>query len=489
MPLTTRRQLELLRELQLLANNRHEAEERITQEFREGTEQAAAQYEQSVDLAEQTYQQATESIEKTHTATAGQLQTDYEQARDSAQEEYRGVREEIASKYESTVKQTKETKKQAAWQALAVFDAAKNNPREELEATQQDLARQQEELEQLKQDAQTILRMRRLWRNGLDADSGAANDDTQPRVRQSLTPDEAKANLREKVDAARTEVERLHQHRGSKLLEGGMPIGLLLVVWLLLLVPFVIALGLPNWPMWLGGSLVGAALVGGIGGWMLWRRASAWSAESYRQISDRIAAARSQIDLTAIIARDKSRIDAQQLIETRDADLVAADAASATALGDIESWKAENSAASGQTFPTRLTNLRDSFDRDTAAEEKKFRTDLAAVTEKHETDLRDAEATRQETLAALNKTHDREETGMRDAWFAGFARFQASLADMRSECERLFPDWNVTDYATWPKPTEVTEAIQFGTATLELAKVKHALSSSPELRPEQTELE
>ncbi len=487
-PLSTHRQLELLRDLQQLANARWEAEETIARERHNGTQQAESQRQKSVDTTETTYRQAKESLEKSHTTSSDQCQSHYEQTRDEIQAEYRRVRAEIASHYSSTLNEAKETKKQSAWQSLAVFDAAKNNPREELAALQQNLARQQEELAQLDRDAETILRMRRLWNADLPKSTTLSHDQDDPQIRKQVTLDEATQKLRTKIESARTLVEQLHQHRGTQYLEGGTPFGILLFLWLASTLLAAVLVGFSNWAPWSGLSLGSAAILG-IGGWILWRRARSWAADSSAQIGEHLALARSQIDWTAIVARDKSRRDAQRLIETRDAELVVTDAHCTAALQEIEAWKEEKSTTSGQFFPQRLADLRKSFHLESEASEAKHQQDLSTATNQHESDLRVADAQYKESLATLRQTCRDAEQAMREAWFSGFSGLQASLADMQQQCDRLFPNWNTTHYADWPPTTEVTEAIQFGTATLDLAKVKHALSKNLDLRPEVTTLE
>ena len=77
---------------------------------------------------------------------------------------------------------------------------------------------------------------------------------------------------------------------------------------------------------------------------------------------------------------------------------------------------------------------------------------------------------------------------LNERWRAGLAGLAESWDQIREECERLFPDWNTTEFESWPAPTEAAPAIQFGNVTLDLAQIKNGLSSDERLRPAKTAL-
>lgn len=483
--LSTRRQLELMRDLQRLANERQLAEERIARNYQQSVATAEEEHRRETTSADATYKQAEQAERESHAQRTRQIETAYETERSATQEEYRRLREETEHKYKSTLGTTAEEKKQAIWQAMAVFDAAKNNPREALGEVQQELASRGRHLDQLQADVREILGSRRLWSKALE--DGATLPPATAGDR-SQTLEAARAAVAGRIEAARGHVAAMQNRRLAALFEGFTPFAVPVVVWLLLAVALGFAVGWGNWPVWLGASLLTATAICGIGGWLLRRHLKAWARRSVGEFAAEVAAGRGAIELAAVVAREKSRRDAQALIHSRDQEIAAAEEHARQVESDIEAWREQTLAAANAKYPAHLAELRQQHQADTEAATTGHRTTLATVNESHAKSTQEARGKHQQALQDALDRRDREWNEMRANWFSGLDAVQQALAEMRAQCERLFPDWNHTDFQDWPKPTETAEAIQFGTATLELAKVKHAVSAHPELRPAISEL-
>ena len=475
-----------MRDLQRIANERQLAEERIAREHQAATQDAEEEFTRRTEAAETDYQKTQTARQDEHQQFLETLTTEYETARDETQAEYRQIRQQVETKYGTTVKQAKEGRKQAAWQALAVFDAAKNNPRETLQAVQQDLVLRQQQIEQLHADAAEILQMRRLWSDAL------ANMQLQAVPNASEESGQVPAGTVEvvdqKVEFIRQQVSDLQDNRMSQMMEGGTPFGVVALVAAVLIVALGFAVGWANWMIWFGGSVVGTAVICGVGFWFIRARLTKWAAESYGNFLKASATARGSIDLTAIAAREKSRRDAEKLLAVRDQELADSETTARKTLTEIEEWKETQLAKAHDNYPAKLAKLKDENQKALESTKQKHIEIMASLANKLETTKRAAEASRDEALAAANQQRDTEWAAMRERWFEGVSKIRLQVDAMNRRCERLFPDWNVTDYSNWPKPEEAAEAIQFGTATLELSKVKHALSANPELRPDFTEL-
>ncbi len=476
-----------MRDLQRLANERQFAEERIAREHEGAIANANADFKQRVTSAEHEYEQAKTNQQKSHQDRIDALTTTYESHRNDTQAEYRKVREEAESKYETTVREAKDGKKQAAWQALAVFDAAKNNPRETLNQVQHELAARRQELDQLDVDAVDLLRMRRLWRTSF-AEPSNERSSSDGAGSQPSNIVEAKAAVASELLAARNLVHELKANRRSQLFEDVTPFIVPVVIWVALIVLLGMVFGWSSVTLWFGGSIFGAALIAGLGGWFVHRRLTKWAGEMYGKVRRHLASAYGHIELASLVARDQSRREAQELIATRDRELADAESLATKALSDIEVWKETTLSDAHQAFPARLTELRATFQTDTTHAEGEHRIALTDITTTYQSQTQQAEAAKRESRAAADQRQSAEWQQMRDTWFAGLQQLEAEFEAMQADCSRLFPDWNTTDYTHWHKPTEPTDALQFGTAKLDLAKVKHALSSNPELRPDVQEI-
>ena len=103
---------------------------------------------------------------------------------------------------------------------------------------------------------------------------------------------------------------------------------------------------------------------------------------------------------------------------------------------------------------------------------------LAEVTE--ERDRREVENRREyeNRCRELRLEHDRDwQSHGRALAHAASRKFASAASRMEDECQRLFPDWESTDYAKWPRPTEPSPAIRFGDMTLDLAQVKNGIAA------------
>ena len=59
---------------------------------------------------------------------------------------------------------------------------------------------------------------------------------------------------------------------------------------------------------------------------------------------------------------------------------------------------------------------------------------------------------------------------------------------MRAWCEKVYPDWNETNWQDWQRPAVVPPAVPFGRCVLPLQAVKNGVSLVPELVPAEREL-
>ncbi len=164
-PLSTVRELALLRELQQLANERHSEEQRIRDALADGLAAAKQALEKAVQAADRqtaaVRTNATSEYEQTTTAARER----YETERDTAQKQYKGLRQGVESEHSRVTQAARSLQEEKSWEAMAVFDALAGRPRERYLETIQALQRNNQELDVLMHDAREIMKMRRQWRD------------------------------------------------------------------------------------------------------------------------------------------------------------------------------------------------------------------------------------------------------------------------------------------------------------------------------------
>ena len=506
-PLSTRRQLELMRDLQRLANERAQEERRIRTALADGLRAAEQDRDKAAAEIERKFSSGRSQANSEYEQVTAEARRHYETERDAAQQQYKGLRRGVESEAARVMEAAHSEGQQASWEALTVFDALKGRPRERYLDTIRRLERTNQELAVLEQDAAIIMQMRRQWREFPPAEpsgdgepaagkNGAqrvvlgrpANSGRASWVTQSATADSVEQSMQradELTTAVREAATALQRQKLSRLFEGGMPLGLFLLMWIVVVAPCGVLLGWDVWK-WLGVSFaVAAAGTAGLLAW-LWPVARRQSGRQYQAVQQRLADARRAVEATVEAARERGRREAQALLSERDQQLAAVEQKMHAVVSEREQWRESELGRAGQTFPSRLAELRAELDRTLDEAKRKHSQTLALVTdERDRRELENRQAYERRTRE-LRAEHDRDWQALAERWQQGLNDIRDAVMIMDAECERLFPDWDATDYSTWPQPSEPAPAIRFGQVTLDLAHIKNGIPQDERLRPEQT---
>ena len=135
--LSTRRELELLRDLQRLAGERAREEERIRTVLADGLQAAEQARDAAAAEIEREFNAGRSAATTEYESVTGQARQRYEADRNAAQQEYKGLRHGVESELSRVKEAAHNEKQQASWEALTVFDALKGRPRERFLATVQ----------------------------------------------------------------------------------------------------------------------------------------------------------------------------------------------------------------------------------------------------------------------------------------------------------------------------------------------------------------
>ena len=131
-PLSIIRQLELMRDLQRLANERAGAESRIRAALDDGLNEAEHARDASTREIESRYSSARAKAQAEYDSARQTTQQQYERERDAAQSQYKGLRSEVESVHSQALRSAVTEEQEASWETLAVFDAIKAGPRERM---------------------------------------------------------------------------------------------------------------------------------------------------------------------------------------------------------------------------------------------------------------------------------------------------------------------------------------------------------------------
>ena len=496
--LSTIRELELLRDLQRLANERQEAQEQIEREYQVGLETGQNAYTAARAAAERDYSRVKQQLERDHSAVMAQAEATYEFARSTAQNEYHGLRTSVEGEHNQSKRDAQERLKETAWQILTVFDAQKGRPRERLDEVIARLKAKRDEVAVLERDAIAILQMRRQWTAPIAEKLAPAttpdrqtNEDTSTTVERDpddATVAQAERRVQSAVDRVRSSAQALYDRRITRLLEGGTPALLVAAIFALTLLAAGFSLGWTNWIALASAVAATGVLSVCFFAWIIPQSRRA-AMQGISELQAALAQAHAGLDTTARLARARSERDATLLVNQRDADLAAIGFEVEQLLGEKRAWRKGELNRVGEVYPARLVELKRNREAQRAEVELEFRRQIVEITARRDAALKAAEheLRRNEQQALQDRGTNWQR--MSDRWFQGYEAIVSAVDEIREACQRLFPDWSRTSYASWPKPTETCPAIEFGRASLDLSVVKSGIAADPRLRPAQTTIE
>ena len=412
-PLSTRWQVELLRQLQRLASARWNEEKRIETALSDGLRAAEVARDKTAAEIERQCASGRSAANAEYERVTGEARSRYEAERNAAQQQYKGLRHGVESEHSRVLEAAHTERQQASWEALTVFDALKGRPREKYLAAVKRLQRSNEELAVLEHDAVEIMKMRRQWREFPPIEHDVAG--ATPRSLNSGTLPQSPGNKAHRVvlgrgsegrgfsatsdagmgdETVEQAIERageltssvrqaaieLQRQKLPRWFEGGTPLGMFALIWAILAVPAAMWLGWNNW-QWIVASLT-IAVVGTIGlsAWF-WPMARRQSGQQFQAIQQQLADARHAIEAAVEAARERGRREAHALVSERDQQLAAVDEKLHAIVGERERWKESQIGQAGQTFPQRLAQLRRELDETLHRAKHQLSETLAQVTE------------------------------------------------------------------------------------------------------------
>ena len=446
-------------ELTAAENNFETTSTRLTEEYA----QRRRQLENDFALAKKN---ANDTQQQTHQ----RLQHGFEKQRAQSQ-----------SAYKQSALAIERKKKEREWQAMAVFDAAKDTPQQMLDQAGKRLLAKRLQIDGLQRDANTLLSMRRLLgkAEGVEPISEPTEGDAASAEEQQQT------NLNQLHKSVLTLQD---QRLPSILLEGMRPWGW----WIFTCVAAAVAGGnFVDWSLWqtpLLGLVAGSGVAGSIyllvGG-----KAKQQSITQYARILGLLDQAGQLEHTVQDEARERSSEEAKKITQTKHDDLTTAQATRDQAVEKNQARKQAETEHTQKLLDEGLATAKQTHDTALVEADATYPSQLDTLAEQRQTATQQNAELYEERKSQAQTTHDTAWQAMAERWQAGFQAVTDELAAMRETCQQLFPDWSTTEWDDWQRPNEPPAAIQFGSCRLPLSVVKNGLSDDPRLQPEQTHLE
>jgi hypothetical protein len=497
-PLSTRRELELLRDLQRLANERAGEEERIRTALVEGLRGAELARDKAAAETARQFAQKREAASQEHEQASADARRSYEQQRVAAQEQYEGLRQQVKAEQQKTENLALAEQEEADWHNLVFADVIEQNPRQRLMEIEQGLRRLAQQADELEGSAVALMKLRRQWSAGhavtadvppdevppwSDGARSAVADNSAPTYKAVLSQLEA---VEDSMRALRASADMLKRQRTSRLFQGWRPWALVIVLSAIVSLAIGLSSGF-GWVAVASGGVSLAVMVVVVIGWLLplsRRRSAAY----FASVQSSAAKVRQAISAALNSAREWNQDAIRRFNAERQFEQDRRERKLRSAFGEMERRKEAILGPATMTLPKRLAELREEMDQSLGAAKRSYCESLALVTE--ERDRREAESRAEfdRRSRELRARHDRDWQALFERWHGGLAKIQSAWLEMNAACDRLFPEWTA-DFQTWQRPPASPHAIQFGRVTLDLAKVRNGIPEDERLRPAETVME
>ena len=386
--------------------------------------------------------------------------------------EYEKARQDIAERFESEKVEAEQEMQNAQWEATTIAEAARGGSGVQLKEIQAQLESRWQELQTIHRQAVGLLNRWGQWRDFVD-----------PQPVSMLLERHPARRFCHALDMARTQYHALAGLIMPRLVQGLRPMGIALLLWAVMTVPAGAFFGWNDIQHWVIASAVATIFLWlsiGIPVNILARRRCADYYLALRRTMLEVGLDRSS---TLEIAKG----DCQRLIEAIDsrqrADIGRANEKLFAAMGASLARRERETAEIEAVYPPKLAAIQAARDQTLQQADAKYPPLLSEMEGRYLAQSASLRETRQQTLAASKAQYEREWTEMAQRWNTGIACFVEAVEAIRTNCERLFPDWNAADAPSWTPPVEMPAAVRFGQITVQLAKIRGGIPDDPRLKP------
>ncbi|MEO2049606.1 MAG: FtsK/SpoIIIE domain-containing protein [Pirellulales bacterium] len=498
--LSTRHVLELMLDLQQLADQRAQAETAI-----------AARGEKERSAAEQEYSTNNQRLHDQHTIDHRDLENEFAQAKLQAVDKYDQLQQSALQQHDQSIQQINsrcaqisadaaQKRQEASWQAHAVFDASKDKPQQKLQETNKQLDRCWQQMMGLQRDAQTLLIRRRLKQImeevPTDALPQSGKRDTQttelsnsaPSIPPTKRSPAEKDQLLETIHQLHQEVLTLESQRlPTLLLEGWRWLTWWLMTCLLVAIPSWF--GFSSIVAWSVIALMGGGVLTIIAYALLYPHCRRQSLQQFKVFGELLHIAGKQHRTASDHAKNTSLQETQSIIQNRDNDLETAESEHRQTIASAQSDQQIKIERIESQFQTQSNQYLVQREEALETADKKFSSLLKQLAIQYQS----ACAKTKQTYTCRCSQVEQEEKDswhdMAEQWQQGFQKIASQLDALNEICSQQFPNWEETTWQQWQRPEEPLRTIRFGHYQLPLSAVKNGLSANQRLHPEKTTLE
>ena len=430
-PIARDRSRELVLGLRRLAAERAAAEESLVAAFAAKKEAAEKQYQEAQKEAAARHQRDRADTDAEYLALRNEIVARFQAEQSRAEQQCALASREAVAQCGRAELDEKRRLQDAQWQAMAVFEAAKNALDARLKEASARLAALDQELVAIAQETQQVLQRRNLWGVAPPAPPAAPSLDSPVQQYFDL------------VALARNQLQGLCLRRPPGLLQRAIP--------------------------WLGRAA---------------REQDAQAAQTLRQTLARAEAVRgaAAAAIQADWQRQTAAITAQLNAETQ-----RADEAFGRATAELKLRKQQLLTQAEKDFAAAHSAATARHNSERRELEQRYAQRLAEIDARHARESGDLERGYLRTVAEWEARFQQDWAAMSAAWLTGVEGVASALDEMNAACAKRFPPWDSAAWNPWTPPEGIPSAIPFGRLQFALADLEGGVPKDEALMPARSE--
>jgi hypothetical protein len=473
------KEVSVLRSLEQLSAERARAELLTEQDYQARTHAEARAAQQSLQKLKITFETESETIrsryQEVRSGIVKQRQTEHQ----ATAAEYAGVRQRIAARYNAGKKAARRAQEDARWNALAVYEAAKDELIKRFKQRELELTEAGERLQTLKDEAAPYLDDCRPY-------AGPPREPLPPEPPADLPAPPPPAEdpfplYRDKIKQVETDLVPLAKLGLPRLLKPQNFIVPILVLEAGAYYPLATAIGWYN-----------AAMVCGIAGFVLGVAARIWLVKAARRQVDRLyhpfcrtlAEAdqlHRQSDAWTKANLERGKLDVQG---RRERDVQAAEDKFARTMADLDERRTQDARAAEEKYPVLQKETDARRDEALRQADERYPRRLTELQERFENDSKQVEEAYRAQKEATERTHNDAWNTLAARWRDGLTTAQTTVDEIHDEEHRCYLDWLSSDVGQWqyPEATFVPPGLRFGQFVIPMDQIASGVPQDGRLR-------
>ncbi|MDY0168716.1 MAG: FtsK/SpoIIIE domain-containing protein [Thermoguttaceae bacterium] len=490
-----------------LVQERAPAEGAIVLRFEEAKESARKARAEAIQAITERYESDKETTETEYAAIRRQVIGRFDADSRRAETEYQAERFEALAGAKAEEDSVREACREKHFEAYTVAEAVKNRATIEAREANAQIAAQSRQAAAVRRQTEIVLRQYRQWReqpetgpdsrqDGAPAEQPPAGQQSQDaaagatgRPAEAVPPDKApNQRLAGLLREAQDQLHRLTDMTVPQLFQGARPLGLLLIVCLVVIVPVALIAGLGGWH-WIvvaGGTVV---VVYGVAMAWLYRVARGQCTLAYSSLRETLAGLAGTLPAARAAVQAKYEHTVAAAAAKQDSQTQTADRELRQALAEYQTRKDQAINEMDSRHAARMSQLAAQRDGQLETAESRY---SQRMTEIHKAYRDDSDRVERQYAAAMldaDQQYQREWAELTDRWFSGVHQFETALDDCERWCDAKFPDWTSADWQRWIAPQAMPPVVRFGRHAVSLAQIDNGLPQDERLRLQRTEFQ